>query len=110
MKFNLSKKQKRLSLSILVLILIISLIFFIVNYTNQKKKNEDNNISNSTIIKPVFLDAAEKAALNISPETKVQVIKRTAAGKILLYKVIKNNNDIITDLNQIKPLTAQAEK
>lgn len=110
MKFSLSKKQKLLSLIILALILIVGLIFFIIKNSNQKKISKQNNNSNSIIIKPVFLDNTEKASLNISPENKIQVIKRNAQGKVELYKVINNNRDITTDLNQITPTILPAKK
>lgn len=110
MKFNLSKKQKLLSLIILAFVLIIGLIFFSIKNSNQKKISKQNNNSNSIIIKPVFLDNAEKASLNISPKNKIQVIKRNAQGKVGLYKVINNDRDIITDLNQITPTILPVKK
>ena len=61
------------------------------------------NSGGSTILKPVFLDNAEKTDLNIKTATKVQVIKRSPEGKVMLYKVINNDNDIVTDSTQLTP-------
>ncbi|MHB8903613.1 MAG: hypothetical protein ACYC40_00725 [Patescibacteria group bacterium] len=99
MKFNFSKKQKIIGLVLVGLLLIVVILALLL-----KNKNAGSQLTNpgSTILKPVFLDNKEKTDLNIKPENKVQVIQRNAEGKIILYKVIKNDNDIITDLNQIK--------
>lgn len=102
MKFSLFKKNKNkkiigLALLGLLLIVVIFLIFF-------RTKNTNNQLTEpgSTILKPIFLSNQEKTDLNIKPETKIQVIQRDAAGKIILYKVINNDSDIVTDLNQVE--------
>lgn len=98
MKFNFSKKQKIFSILLLGLLLIIVILIFLKNKNNTNQLTEPG----STVLKPVFLDNKEKTDLNIKPELKIQVLQRNAEGKIILYKVIKSDNDIITDLNQIK--------
>ena len=101
MKINLSKKQKIIIFSGLILILLIIAVGF---FFNQKKKSSSPAVNNSAaVIKPVFLDSAEKTALNIKADTKVQVIKRSPDGKIMLYKVINNDSDIISNAAQLAP-------
>ena len=101
MKINLTKKQKIIIFAglILILLIIAASIFLI------KKKNSNLPAVNNSaaLIKPVFLDSAEKAALNIKAATKVQVIERSPAGKIMLYKVINNDSDIISNAAQLAP-------
>ncbi len=109
MKFHLSKKQK----SILIIVLAFAaLILVTMILVFSKHKNNDNQLNEpgSTVLKTVFLNNKEKTELNIQPETKIQVIKKDADGKIVLYKVIRNDSDIITDLNQIKAVSPSAEK
>lgn len=103
MKLNLSNQQKKISLLILTILLLA--IIFLVFFINKNDKNLSNPDES---FKPVFLDSSEKTRLNISPEIKVQVLKRNAEGKIILYKVIKNDSDVITDLNQIKPVISNS--
>jgi len=43
-----------------------------------------------------FMTAAEKKALNIDANTKVQVLQRTEDGKIGAYKIINNDSEILT--------------
>jgi hypothetical protein len=103
MKFKISKKQKKIIILavILGLVVIVSLIFFF-NRQNHSKQNV--NLGSD------FLDKSEKINLNIKPETKIQVLKRDASGNIVLYKVIRNDSDIITDLNQIKAETPREQR
>jgi len=98
-KFTLSKRHKIVGSALLGLLLIIVILFIFL-----KNKNINNQLTEpgSTIIKPVFLNDQEKTDLNIKPETKIQVIQKDAAGKIILYKVINNDSDIVTDLNQVE--------
>lgn len=106
MKLILSKKQKIIGFSLLILILLI-IFGFLFFYNKQRAVLSDS--TNSSVLKPVFLNKAEKTALNIKPETKIQVIKRNSEGKIILYKVIKNDSDIVSNLNQLTP-TPQPKK
>jgi high-affinity Fe2+/Pb2+ permease len=101
MKINLTKKQKTVIFAGLILIL---LIIAVTLFFNHRKKTSSPVLNNSAaLIKPVFMVSAEKAALNIKAETKVQVIKRSPDGKIMLYKVINNDSDIISNASQLAP-------
>ena len=106
MKINLSKNQKIIGLVLLAIVIVLVAVLLI--YKN--KTVNKNTSAPTTVLKPVFLDDKEKTDLNIKPETKVQAIKRNAAGQVMLYKVINNDTDIITNLNQIKPVSATPEK
>ena len=100
MKFIITKKQKIIGLSFLGLLLIISLSLIIFDLRSTAKLADNQNRS---ALKPVFLTNVEKTALNINPETKIQVIKKDTAGNLMLYKVIKNDADIVTDLKKLEP-------
>jgi hypothetical protein len=107
MKIILTKNQKRIAFTVLglLLIVIISLIFI-------KKKSPSNVEINS---KPeefqvIFLDEAEKASLNIKPEAKIQVLQRDATGKVILYKAIKNDTDVVNNLDEIKAVSPNTRK
>ena len=103
MKFKISKKQKKIIILAVVLglIIIASLLFF---FNRQNRSKQNVNLGSD------FLNKSEKIDLNIKPETKIQVLKRDAAGNVVLYKVIKNDSDIVTDLNQIKAETPRERK
>jgi len=47
-------------------------------------------------IEQEFMTVAEKKALNIGADVKVQVLLRNAEGNITAYKVINNDSDILT--------------
>lgn len=103
MKLNLSKKQKKIFILTLIFLLILGAGFIL--FVNNK-----HNIKQLSELKSDFLDESEKINLNIKPETKIQVLKRDAAGNVVLYKVIRKDSDIITDLGQIKADTPRQQK
>ena len=98
MKFSLSKKQIKIILAFIISLLIFFVIYIFIINKNAIKKNIDKR---AEVFVPTFLDDAEKTRLNIRPENKIQVLERNAEGKIILYKVIRKDSDIVTNLDQI---------
>jgi hypothetical protein len=47
-----------------------------------------------------FMNDVEKTTMNIPQETKVQVLARDENGKILAYKIITSDADIVTSLEE----------
>ena len=81
-----------LLIAILVLILVISFIFLQKRNT-EKKQNEIQVVSTTTIqeIKPLdpVMSEAEKSALGVSPTVKIEVLQRDSNGNPTAYKVIQ---------------------
>lgn len=84
--------------SALILLIILLIIFFL---TKKEKQNiEDESLINESSqlqknsYQPEFLSVEEKQKLNLSPETRVQAIKRNENGVIMVHKIIRNDQDI----------------
>lgn len=107
MKFDISKKQAKIILAVLISFLIFFVVYmFIINKGVNKKINDKQ----AEVFVPTFLDEAEKIRLNVRPENKIQVLKRNAEGKIILYKVIQKDSDIVTNLDQITSVSPNVNK
>ena len=90
----------------IVIIFIITAIIFL----SQKEKHVGTGSVNSNIKKygvlnsPEFLNEEEKRNLNISQDLKVQALKRNQKGVPAVYKIIKNESDIVNNPTLIKPV------
>jgi len=105
MSFSLSKiKDKKamiITLSVLGLIIILSLgLFFWGRGLGFKFAPSNQNLP-----APDFLNVAEKAEFGLPPEVKVQSLKRNAAGKVLVYRIINSDQDIVLDPSKIGPIS-----
>lgn len=49
-----------------------------------------------------YMTAEEKAAKNMDPNTKAQVLQRDSGNNVTIYKVIRKDSDVITDLSQLE--------
>lgn len=112
MKFTLSKNPPNRKIIIFSLLGLALLIIILLLVSRTKNNNNQLTKPGSTVLNPVFLSDKEKADpyINVKPETKIQVLKRDAAGRVVLYKVINSDSDIVTDLNQVKPIVPDVKK
>jgi len=89
---------------VLVLLFAASLII---------RQNRQNNIVETQVTQPVenfqadFLSPAEKQNLNITTDLKVQALKRNAQGEVMVYKIIRNDKDIINP-EKVKPISPRS--
>jgi hypothetical protein len=58
---------------------------------------DDQTVGRTNNFQIEFLQPEEQARFNISPELKIQVLNRAADGRVLVYKVIKSEFDVISD-------------
>lgn len=82
-------------------VICILLLIFVALFPLVKKNWETNNNPNmsSTEFVPEFLTIEEKKSFRLEESTKVQVISRNPDGKIMVYKIINNNKDIVAPKN-----------
>ncbi len=76
----------------LLIILFFTWLFFKKNKIESDTKNI-NLVSESSA--PEFLTIEEKNKLNIPVDLKIQAVTRNQAGELMVYKVIKNDQDIV---------------
>lgn len=95
---------------LLVLLLAVFLVFklFFLGKSVEISDKDQNSIS-APVFKVEFLDQEEKTRMGISPDLKIQVIKRGPKGEPLVYRIIRSEADIVSDLSQVKPISPRAK-
>ncbi|MFA5163589.1 MAG: hypothetical protein WC441_03615 [Patescibacteria group bacterium] len=90
------KKIILLVLALLILIAVLSWVFVRIN------KGANNNQAPAQSFKVEYMTAAEKAAKNLDPNTRAQVIQRDSGNNVIVYKLIRKDSDVVTDLRQLE--------
>jgi len=94
------KKRYIIVLSVSILLLLgVSLLVSLLKVTNDK------NIIAVKKFTPEFLSATELNSFGIATITKAEVIKRDQTGKVIIYKIIGNDNDIVNPA-EVKPIVS----
>lgn len=107
MKLDVKLDKKKIIIiasSVLALLLIIFLIIFL---TKKNGNVSDNNTDVPKSFTPDFLNVAEKTKLGIPVEAKIQAMTRDQQGEVTVYKVIKNDSEIV-DPSQVKPASPRS--
>ena len=107
MKLDLKLNKKKIiiiALSVLVLLLIIFLIMFLAK-KNGNVSNNNTDVSKS--FTPDFLSVEEKTKLGIPVDAKIEAMMRDQQGEVTVYKVIKNDSDVV-DPAQVKPVSPRS--
>ncbi|MFA6194655.1 MAG: hypothetical protein WC719_02835 [Patescibacteria group bacterium] len=88
------------------LILITALVLALVNRRQTGTNNQNIGGTETTPVSgPEFLTTQEKAYLNLGDNVRAQVLSRNASGAPAVYKVIKTDADIISDISKIEPIS-----
>ncbi len=111
---TLNDKQLAILLVISFLVLL-TLVLAVYYQTKSKKINspalndvgaEQNLVNDKTEVldHPEFMEDSEKESFSVSKDLKIQIIKRGADGKTEVYKIIKDDSEIIADPREIKAI------
>lgn len=99
-----NNKKNLIIIGFVVLILVIALILAITN--RQKTEKEQAGIPTAgETTGPQFMTSAEKADLRVSDDIKAQVLNRDASGTPTVYKIIKTDSDVVTDVSKIESIS-----
>ncbi len=90
-----------LGIGALILLLVIALIIKQLRYNNSIVAETNKPAEN---FQADFLSASEKQNLSLTTDLKVQALKRNAQGDVMVYKIIRNESDVI-DPATIKPIS-----
>ena len=104
MKLDVKLDKKKIIIiasSVLALLLIIFLIVFLTK-KNGSISNNNNNVDAQKSFTPDFLNVEEKTKLGIPVDAKIQAMMRDQQGEVTVYKVIKDDSEIV-DPTQVKP-------
>jgi len=88
----------------LVILVVVWLVFFF-NKSEEITNTSNQAATNSQAFKVEFLSNAEKTSLSIPTDLKIQSIKRGASGELLIYKIINNDAEIVTDPAEVGPIS-----
>lgn len=106
-------KNKKIWLLISLLLVLLLVVFLVFRLFFLDKSpgisNEDQNNAGAPTFKVEFLNQEEKTRMGISPDLKIQAIKRGPKGELLVYRIIRSEADVVTDLSQVKPISPRAK-
>ena len=95
--------KKKQILIIAILVLVVAAIIFALLFNNRKEIMPDNG--NENIYQPEFMTLEEKESFSLPEESKIQVLKRSEDGGVSVYRIIRSDSDVVTDLEAIdKPI------
>lgn len=99
-------KKKIIIISSAVLVLLIVLFFSWFLWSKNKTIVNPQNINSPVkTLTPEFLTTEEKNQLKIPADLKIQAVTRNQSGVLMVYKVIKNDQDIVNPV-QVEPLNS----
>jgi hypothetical protein len=103
-------KNKKLLIILAIILAIVLLASGLILILNKKNRatigNPAVNTSVSNLSVPEFLSVEEKINKGIAPEQKIQVLEK---GKNEVYKVIKNESDIVLDPAAVSPISPRQQ-
>lgn len=89
-------KKKIIATLVIGLIILLILFFAIVLIQKGRQAKIDKNLDlTSETFTPEFLSNEEKTALDVPTSLKIQAITRNQAGEIMVYKIIRDDSDIV---------------
>lgn len=91
-------RKRLIIISVGLLLLIIAGIWYfsVTRFLPVNNDSTDNQINNTeATAAPVFMTTEEKASLYLPVDTRIQVLNRDADGQALIYKIIKDDTDIV---------------
>lgn len=93
--------KKRIYIIVGAMVVIIALVIVLILSTG---KSSVSPFGDSDVVpyEPEFMDNLEKSAFSLPEDAKIQVLKRSEIGAVEVYKIIREDADIVTDLEEIK--------
>jgi uncharacterized protein YneF (UPF0154 family) len=107
LNFKLDKKKLMIIIPAILIILIIVIGFFI--YKKNQEKNIQGEKKVEKVFVPEFMSTEEKTKLQIPVETKIQAVTRDANGDVKVYRIIRNDSDVI-DPAKVGPISPRMKK
>jgi len=93
------KNKKLLIFGLALIILILAGIII-------WKRSDSANKLQPTLVEagPEFMTDSEKTKLGIPAELKIQTLRRDEIGEVTVYKIIRDESDIVLDQTKIGPI------
>ena len=99
-----SQNKKLINILIILFIglVVLGLIIFFKSNNLQNISRPDNT---KNFFPLDYLSVVEKEKFGLPATAKVQALKRNESGQVLVYKIIRSDQDIVLDPSKISPLS-----
>jgi len=101
-------RKKIIIISLITLLFFLIIVGVLIFKKNQINQNNESNLEEKIFV-PEFLSTEEKIKLEIPAEAKIQAITRDPEGEIKVYRVMKNDSDIV-DPATVGPISPRTKK
>ena len=93
--------KKKTIVILLATLLVIVVVLIIILPKNKKEIFTNNTIST---YEPEFMNDDEKTSFGLIEDSKIQVLKRGDGGAVEVYKIIREESDIVYDIEAANKL------
>ena len=104
----MKNSYKVIILAVLVLI-VVGLVYWLWFRSEPVPDAPSEPLSGGVLHSLEFMTDGDKKALGLPLGTRAQVISREADGEISVYKIIRNDSDIVADPSRLAPISPRAE-
>lgn len=94
------KKKQIIIISAVSAVLIILAVVLVISLRDNDSGSGDGMLYESYA--PEFMNDQEKTGFNLPKDSKIQVLMRSEDGQVDVYKVIREDNDIEYDIEDIR--------
>lgn len=93
----MNKKKKLIIAGVAILMVAVVLILIFTKRETIFISTEKNQNQ----YEPEFMTSQEKTEFKLPQDSKIQVLKREDDGSVDVYKIIRSDNDIIYNLDEV---------
>lgn len=94
----MNKKKLYIIIAAVAAVVALIIIILIINRFDTVGIDGDSAAN----YQPEFMNEQEKSAFELPADSQIQVLKRDEAGAVKVYKIIRAEGDIETNLEEIK--------
>ncbi|MCC6582032.1 MAG: hypothetical protein IT440_16495 [Phycisphaeraceae bacterium] len=104
-------KNKLIFIIITLVIVALAIIGWLIwrQGNSQSTNIPSGSVSTGSLHRPEFMTAQEKAKFDLAGDSRVQVISRDEEGQISVYKIIRSEEDVVTDPSKLPPISPSGE-
>ncbi len=99
------KNYYKVIISLVLLLLGAALVYWFWPENNINKVPASITESGGSLYSPEFMTDKEKESFGLPSETRVQVISREQDGNVSVYKIIRNEQDVVSNPSQLSPIS-----
>jgi len=102
-------KNKKIIIIIGIVLILVLVFLILLNNKDVVFTDKSGADNKETVYVPEFLDDIEKEDLGLPVESRVQALSKNEEGETEVYKIIKNDWDIVTDPSEVGSISPRAK-